>query len=123
MRPACRLSRAARAGLSRAGAHQPVQGGQSNPTYLVEAESGAYVLRRKPPGKLLPSAHAIEREYAVMAALGKAGFPVPKVHHLCSDPEIAGTPFYLMDRVVGRIVWEPAMPNSDRASAVPSTTP
>jgi aminoglycoside phosphotransferase (APT) family kinase protein len=90
------------------------KGGQSNPTYLVEAESGAYVLRRKPPGKLLPSAHAIEREYAVMGALGKAGFPVPKVHHLCSDAEIAGTPFFLMDHVVGRIVWEPSMPDAAR---------
>ena len=100
------------------GFHGPVRvsqfkGGQSNPTYLVETPSGAYVLRRKPPGKLLPSAHAIEREYAVMDALGRAGFPVPKVHHLCGDPDIAGTPFYLMDRVAGRIVWEPAMPGFD----------
>jgi aminoglycoside phosphotransferase (APT) family kinase protein len=91
------------------------RGGQSNPTYRLDAASGAYVLRRKPPGKLLPSAHAIEREFRVMQALGKAGFPVPTVRHLCEDPALIGTAFYLMDHVEGRVIWEPAMPGSDVA--------
>ena len=91
------------------------KGGQSNPTYRLDAASGAYVLRRKPPGKLLPSAHAIEREFRVMRALGQAGFPVPKVRHLCDDPTVIGTPFYVMDHVEGRVVWVPAMPGSDVA--------
>ncbi|ADZ71844.1 phosphotransferase family protein [Polymorphum gilvum] len=86
------------------------RGGQSNPTYLVEAAGVAYVLRRKPPGPLLPSAHAIEREYRVMTALGAAGYPVPRTRVLCEDPTIAGTAFYLMDRVEGRIFWEPGLP-------------
>ena len=90
-------------------------GGQSNPTYQVLAASGDYVLRRKPPGKLLPSAHAIEREFRVMRALAQAKFPVPKVHCLCEDPSIIGTAFYVMDCVKGRIVWEPAMPDADCA--------
>jgi aminoglycoside phosphotransferase (APT) family kinase protein len=91
------------------------RGGQSNPTYRLDAPSGAYVLRRKPPGKLLPSAHAIEREFCVMQALGKAGFPVPTVRHLCEDPAAIGTAFYVMDLVEGRVIWEPAMPGSDAA--------
>ncbi|PLX36180.1 MAG: phosphotransferase family protein [Hyphomicrobiales bacterium] len=90
------------------------KGGQSNPTYRVATPHQAYVLRRKPPGKLLPSAHAIDREYRVMAALGKVGFPVPKVHLLCEDDSVIGTAFYLMDEVVGRVFWEPEMPASDR---------
>lgn len=91
------------------------KGGQSNPTYRLETPSGVYVLRRKPPGKLLPSAHAIEREFRVMRALYRVGFPVPRVRCLCEQTEIAGTPFYVMDHVGGRIIWEPAMPNFDRA--------
>jgi aminoglycoside phosphotransferase (APT) family kinase protein len=91
------------------------KGGQSNPTYRLETPSGAYVLRRKPPGKLLPSAHAIEREFRVMRALYRVGFPLPRVRCLCEQTEIAGTPFYVMDHVGGRIIWEPAMPNFDRA--------
>jgi aminoglycoside phosphotransferase (APT) family kinase protein len=91
------------------------KGGQSNPTYRLETPSGVYVLRRKPPGKLLPSAHAVEREFRVMRALHRAGFPVPRVLCLCEQTEIAGTPFYVMDHVAGRIVWEPAMPGFDRA--------
>lgn len=88
-------------------------GGQSNPTYRLESASGAYVLRRKPPGKLLRSAHAIEREFRVMGALGGAGFPVPRVRCLCEDPAVIGTAFYVMDHVDGRVVWVPAMPDSD----------
>jgi aminoglycoside phosphotransferase (APT) family kinase protein len=90
------------------------KGGQSNPTYRLETPSDVYVLRRKPPGKLLASAHAIEREFRVMLALHRAGFPVPRVRCLCEQPEIAGTPFYVMDHVAGRVVWEPSMPGFDR---------
>ena len=86
------------------------KGGQSNPTYEVRAGSGSYVLRRKPPGKLLPSAHAVDREYRVMKALGDQGFPVPRVHGLCEDDDVIGTAFYLMDKVEGRIFWEPHLP-------------
>lgn len=90
-------------------------GGQSNPTYRLDSPSGSYALRRKPPGPLLPSAHAIEREFRVMDALGRAGFPVPKVYVLVEDVDTIGTAFYLMDRVEGRIFWDPAMPASDPA--------
>lgn len=86
------------------------KGGQSNPTYLIEATSGAYVLRRKPPGPLLPSAHQIEREARVMSALGRVGFPVPRVHGLCEDAGVIGSAFYVMDKVEGEVVWEPHMP-------------
>ncbi len=90
------------------------KGGQSNPTYQVVAKSGTYVLRRKPPGKLLPSAHAVDREFRVISALGKAGFPVPKSYLLCEDEDIIGTAFYLMDFVAGRVIWEPHMPDMSR---------
>jgi aminoglycoside phosphotransferase (APT) family kinase protein len=89
------------------------RGGQSNPTYLVEAASGAHVLRRKPPGRLLPSAHAVEREFRVQRALGAAGFPVPRVHALEEDAAVIGTAFYLMDHVPGRVFWEPHMPGCE----------
>ncbi len=86
-------------------------GGQSNPTYRVDAANGAsFVLRRKPPGKILPGAHAVEREYRVLAALGREGFPVPRVHALCEDEGVISTPFYVMDMVAGRIVWEAHFP-------------
>lgn len=87
-------------------------GGQSNPTYEVTTGAGRYVLRRKPPGKLLPSAHAVDREYRVMAALAGAGFPVPHPLVACDDPAVIGTPFYLMHHVAGRVVWEPSMPGA-----------
>ena len=95
------------------------KGGQSNPTYRLDTPGAAYVLRRKPPGKTLPGAHAIEREYRVLDALGRHGFPVPRVHALCEDEVVVGTPFYLMDMVPGRIVWEahfPGLEPSDRAA-------
>jgi aminoglycoside phosphotransferase (APT) family kinase protein len=106
------------------GVHGPIavsqfKGGQSNPTYRIDAASGSYVLRRKPPGPILPGAHAVEREYRVLAALGQEGFPVPRVHALCEDAGIIGTPFYVMDMVEGRIVWEahfPGMAREDRAA-------
>jgi aminoglycoside phosphotransferase (APT) family kinase protein len=87
------------------------QGGQSNPTYRVSTNAGAcYILRRKPPGKLLPSAHAIEREYRVMQALAGSGVPVPRVFGLCEDPQVIGTAFFLMEYISGRILWDPVLP-------------
>ena len=86
------------------------KGGQSNPTYKLTTENASYVLRRKPPGKLLPSAHAVDREYRVIAALHGQGLPVAKPHLLCEDPGIIGTAFYVMDFVAGRVFWEPFMP-------------
>ncbi|XP_024538485.1 probable acyl-CoA dehydrogenase IBR3 isoform X1 [Selaginella moellendorffii] len=88
--------------------------GQSNPTYRLKAEGGNavkfYVLRKKPPGKLLQSAHAVEREYQVLAALGKEGtVPVPRVFCLCNDPSVIGTPFYVMDYVEGRVFLDPGL--------------
>lgn len=84
--------------------------GQSNPTYLVEYLGNKYVLRKKPPGKLLPGAHAIEREYKVMEALGKHGVPIPTMHGLCEDSSIIGTPFYLMSYISGKIYKDPSLP-------------
>lgn len=96
------------------------QGGQSNPTYRVSlGDSGAWILRRKPPGKLLPSAHAIDREYRIMAALANTEVPVPKMLGLCENPEIIGTAFYLMEYITGRILWDPTLPGmspAERAS-------
>ncbi|XP_002739682.1 acyl-CoA dehydrogenase family member 10-like [Saccoglossus kowalevskii] len=91
--------------------------GQSNPTYYVGYGGKEFVLRKKPPGKILPSAHAVEREYKVMKALGSAGVPVPTVIDLCEDSSIVGTPFYLMNYIRGRIFKElalPGMSNSER---------
>ena len=89
------------------------RGGQSNPTYLLAAESGNYVLRRKPPGKLLPSAHAVDREYRIISALYGADFPVPRPYVLCEDDEIIGTMFFIMEYVDGRIIWNLDMPDFD----------
>lgn len=88
------------------------KGGQSNPTYLLETPSRRYVLRRKPPGKLLPSAHAVDREYRVTRALHVQGFPVAEPLAYCADESVAGTTFYVMDFVDGRVFWEPQMPES-----------
>jgi aminoglycoside phosphotransferase (APT) family kinase protein len=83
------------------------QGGQSNPTYLLRDSSGRrYVLRKKPPGDILPSAHAVEREYAAMRALGPAGVPVPAARLLCEDASVIGTPFYVMDFIDGRVLTD-----------------
>lgn len=89
------------------------KGGQSNPTYLLQAASGQYVMRRKPPGKLLKSAHAVDREFRVISALYAAGFPVPKPHVLCEDESVVGTVFFIMDFVEGRIFWELDLPGCD----------
>lgn len=87
------------------------KGGQSNPTYLLTAADGQrYVLRRKPPGKLLPSAHAVDREFRVMQSLGESDVPVPHMRMLCMDENVIGTPFYVMDFVEGRILWNPLLP-------------
>lgn len=86
------------------------QGGQSNPTYRVTAGDARYVLRRKPPGKLLPSAHAVDREHRVMSALRATDVPVPKMLALCEDESVIGTAFYVMEHVEGRILWDPSLP-------------
>jgi aminoglycoside phosphotransferase (APT) family kinase protein len=88
------------------------KGGQSNPTYLIETPARRYVLRRKPPGKLLPSAHAVDREFRVITALSAQGFPVAQPLHYCGDASVVGTPFYLMDHVEGRVFWEPDIPDA-----------
>lgn len=95
------------------------KGGQSNPTYLLTTPGKKYVLRRKPPGKLLPSAHAVDREYKVMSALGDVGFPAPKTYLLCSDESIAGTEFFVMDFVEGRIFWDSTLPDADKSERAP----
>ncbi|XP_019832801.2 acyl-CoA dehydrogenase family member 10 isoform X2 [Bos indicus] len=84
--------------------------GQSNPTYYVKLANHQLVLRKKPPGTLLPSAHAVEREFRIMKALGNAGVPVPKVLDLCEDSSVVGTPFYLMEYCPGRIYKDPSLP-------------
>jgi aminoglycoside phosphotransferase (APT) family kinase protein len=87
------------------------KGGQSNPTYLIEAVSGRYVLRRKPPGKLLASAHAVDREFRVLKTLCGSAIPVAQPLHLCVDDAVIGSMFYLMSYVPGRIFWDPALPD------------
>src|SRR3990167_3127042 len=91
------------------------KGGQSNPTYCITAADGKrYVLRRKPPGKLLPSAHAVEREFRVISALHPTGFPVAKPLALCEDESVIGTAFYVMDYVEGRVLWDQSLPGMTR---------
>ena len=92
---------------------QQFEGGQSNPTFLLECAGARLVLRKKPPGKLLPTAHQIDREYRVMGALANSAVPVPKMRLLCEDPEVIGTAFYLMDHVSGRIFRDPTLPDLD----------
>jgi aminoglycoside phosphotransferase (APT) family kinase protein len=88
------------------------KGGQSNPTYLIETPARGYVLRRKPPGKLLPSAHAVDREFRAIGALHRQRFPVAEPLLYCADADVVGTPFYVMSYVEGRVFWEPTMPAS-----------
>jgi len=96
------------------------KGGQSNPTYQLITPTRKYVMRRKPPGKLLPSAHAVDREYRVIAALYPLGFPVAKPYGLCEDESVTGTMFYIMDMVEGRILWDATLPayTPDQRSAI-----
>src|SRR5262249_11482947 len=88
------------------------KGGQSNPTYLLETPARRYVLRRKPPGKLLPSAHAVDREFRVISALHAQGFPVAAPTLYCAEADVIGTPFYVMAHVEGRVIWEPHVPDA-----------
>ena len=86
------------------------KGGQSNPTFKLTTPTRTYVLRRKPPGKLLPSAHAVDREYRVISALAATGVPVASTHCLCLDESVIGTVFYVMDYLEGRVLWDPRLP-------------
>ena len=90
-------------------------GGQSNPTYRLDAPSGSYVLRRKPFGALLPSAHAVDREYAVIAGLHPTGFPVARPFGLCTDDAVIGSWFYVMAMVEGRTLWDGSLPDQSLA--------
>jgi aminoglycoside phosphotransferase (APT) family kinase protein len=87
------------------------KGGQSNPTYRLDTPGRSYVMRRKPFGKLLPSAHAVDREFRVIAALGKQGFPVAHAYALCTDDAVIGAAFYIMSMEEGRVFWDPTLPS------------
>ncbi len=91
------------------------KGGQSNPTYRLDTPNRQYVLRRKPPGKLLPSAHAVDREFRIITALARQGFPVAEPVIYCADESVTGTAFYVMGFVPGRVFWNPEMPGSNPA--------
>ncbi|MEH6525806.1 MAG: phosphotransferase family protein [Sneathiella sp.] len=106
-----------------AGFHGPLEvaqfkGGQSNPSYMLTTPSKKYVLRRKPPGKLLPSAHAVDREYRVITALSNTAVPVPKTYCLCEDENVIGTMFYVMEFMDGDIEWDPALSGYSKANRV-----
>jgi len=90
------------------------KGGQSNPTYRLDTPARSYVLRRKPFGKLLPSAHAVDREFRVISALGQQGFPVAKAYALCTDEGVIGATFYIMSMEEGRVFWDPTLPSQTR---------
>lgn len=94
---------------------QQFLGGQSNPTYLIESGGKSYVLRKKPPGDLLPSAHAVDREYRVISALAESGVPVPNAWLLCKDVSVIGQMFYVMDYVPGRVPAERGMPGYSKS--------
>lgn len=107
-----------------AGLHGPLTarkfpGGQSNPTYLLECASGRFVLRRQPPGELLKSAHAVDREYRVISALGATDVPVPRAFHFCEDRSVIGSLFYVMSYEAGRIFWDPALPELAKDQRAP----
>src|SRR3979490_918084 len=87
------------------------KGGQSNPTYRLDSPARSYVMRRKPFGKLLPSAHAVDPEFRVISALSKQGFPVPNADALCPDGAVIGPAFYIMSMEEGRVFWDPALPS------------
>jgi aminoglycoside phosphotransferase (APT) family kinase protein len=95
------------------------KGGQSNPTYRLNTPARSYVLRRKPFGKLLPSAHAVDREFRVISALGKQGFPVAKAYALCMDDAVIGAAFYIMSMEEGRVFWDPTLPSLPREGRRP----
>lgn len=87
------------------------EGGQSNPTFELHAHGRKYVLRKKPPGVLLKSAHAVDREYRIMTALRDSGVPVPRTYLLCEDDSVIGTPFFVMEKCEGRVLSDPLLPN------------
>ena len=87
-------------------------GGQSNPTFKLTAGDQSYVLRRKPPGELLKSAHAVDREFRVISALQDTDVPVPRTYLLCEDESVIGSMFYIMECMEGRILWDPALPEA-----------
>ncbi len=89
--------------------------GQSNPTFLLTAKSGRYVLRRKPSGTLLPSAHAVDREYRVLEALADTDVPVAQAFHLCEDDAVIGSMFYVMSFEQGKVYWDPSLPEFSKA--------
>src|SRR5438045_6433877 len=95
------------------------KGGQSNPTFRLSAGGKSYVMRRKPPGKLLPSAHAVDREYRVITALASTDVPVARTYALCTDESVVGTMFYIMDCVEGRVLWDPRLPEMSAAERGP----
>lgn len=94
---------------------QQFQGGQSNPTFLISTPARRFVLRKKPPGQLVPSAHLVEREFRVLRALQSQAVPVPAAHLLCEDPAIIGTAFYVMDHVDGRVLSDVTLPGLNPA--------
>jgi aminoglycoside phosphotransferase (APT) family kinase protein len=89
----------------------PFRGGQSNPTYRLNTASGSYVLRRKPLGNLLAKAHAVDREFRVLSALAGSSVPVPRVYGICTDDTVIGSMFYIMEHVIGRVHWDPRLPD------------
>ena len=86
-------------------------GGQSNPTFKLQTANTTYVLRRQPPGKLLKSAHAVDREYRVIKALENTDVPVAKVYHLCEDTDVIGSMFYVMEFMDGNVYWDSSLPD------------
>ncbi len=91
------------------------EGGQSNPTFLLSGASGDLVLRKQPPGRLLPSAHAVDREFRILRTLADSDVPVPRAFHFCADPSIIGTPFYVMEYLAGRVYRDPLLPGMQPA--------
>jgi aminoglycoside phosphotransferase (APT) family kinase protein len=106
-------------GFSGALTVEQFKGGQSNPTFRLTAGGKSYVMRRKPPGKLLPSAHAVDREYRVITALASTDVPVARTYALCTDESVIGTMFYIMDCVEGRVLWDPRLPEMSAAERGP----
>src|ERR1700716_124615 len=92
------------------------KGGQSNPTYRLDTPARSYVMRRKPFGKLLPSGHAVDPEFPVIAALSKQGFPGAKAYALCTDETVIGAAFYIMSMEEGRVFWDPELPDQPAAA-------
>jgi aminoglycoside phosphotransferase (APT) family kinase protein len=102
-------------GFGRLESFEKFAGGQSNPTFMIRSSGSRFVLRRKPAGTLLKSAHAVDREYRIMAALAQTDVPVPRVLHLCEDDSVVGSTFFIMEFVEGRIFWDGALPEVERA--------